>query len=215
MKHTKHIPVLLALVLMASVTFAQTTDGQSVDGGQAENAISAARSQYARAVSTSSGVDDATVAQIYRGGPRRPFPPQRGYPRPTYRTPWMDHGSAGHILIGAAVGFGIGAALGAHNSARNGTPVSGGIIIGGGLFGFLGGCVGQAVGGFHGVHYSSARRRRVYRPSWPEDDEESDLRSHSKAKEGHPEPSAEPASPGQSAGVEAIATPLPGMATIP
>ncbi len=46
MKHTKHIPLLLALVLMASVTFAQTTDGQAADSAPAENAISAARSRY-------------------------------------------------------------------------------------------------------------------------------------------------------------------------
>ncbi len=140
------------------------------------------------------------------------FRPSEGYPRGTYQTPWRDHGNAGHILIGAAIGFGIGAALGANQSAHNGTPVAGGVIVGGGLFGFLGGCVGKAVGDFQGLHYASVYRRRTYRPSWPEDqpedrpehDEQGDLRSHSKAKDHHSEASAKPASPGQPAGVEAV-----------
>ena len=168
MRHTKHLPLLLAPVLMASVTFAQTQnrDGQPVDSGQAENAISAARSPYTQTVGTSSGADDTTVAQLHRGEPGRPFPPQRGYPRPTYQRQWTDHGNAGHILVGAAIGFGIGAALGASNSARNGTPVSGGIILGGGLFGFLGGCIGATVGGPH----LFAHRRGLTRPSWREED---------------------------------------------
>jgi hypothetical protein len=123
----------------------------------------------------------------------------------------MDHGSPGHILIGAAIGFGVGAALGAHQSARNGTPVSGGILIGGGIFGFLGGCVGQAVSTFPGVHYSSAHRKSRSRPTWPEDDEESDFRSHSNATEGHPETSGKTALTGQPAAVEAMAAASPGQ----
>jgi hypothetical protein len=110
----------------------------------------------------------------------------------------MDHGSAGHILIGAAIGFGVGAALGAKQSAQNGTPVSGGIILGGALFGFLGGCVGKAVGDLQGLHYWSAHGRRVYRPSWPEDDTESKIHSPSNASEGTAEHSeaAQPGAPG-------------------
>jgi hypothetical protein len=110
----------------------------------------------------------------------------------------MDHGSAGPILIGAAIGFGIGAALGAKQRAQNGTPVSGGIVLGGALFGLLGGCVGKAVVDLQGIHYWSAHNRRVYRPSSPEDDTESKIHSHSKANKGVPERSvaAKPAAPG-------------------
>jgi hypothetical protein len=208
MKHTKHIPLPLALVLMASVAFAQTTDGQAADSASAENAILAARSQYTETARASPPEADSTIlAQLRRGGPARPFPPQRGYPRGTYQTPWRDHGNAGHILIGAAIGFGVGAALGANQSAHNGTPVAGGIVFGGGLFALLGGCVGKAVGDLQGLHYASVHRRRIYQPSWPEDrpedDAQAELRSHSKAKELHSE-SAKPASPGRPVGVEAL-----------
>jgi hypothetical protein len=161
-----------------------------------------ARGPYTQTGDILPDANNTILAQLRRGGPGRPFPPQRGYPRERHQTPWMDHGGPGHIVIGAAIGFAVGAALGANQSAHNGTPVSGGIIVGGGLFGLIGGCVGEAVGAFHGVHYSFAHGRKAYRPSWPEDDEESDLRSHSKAKEGHREASAKPALPDQS-GVEA------------
>jgi hypothetical protein len=184
MGHTKQLCLLLASALLVSVAIAQTKDSPTADGAPTEDAIAAARSQY---TSTSSNLTDPsdgeTLAQFRQRRPGSPFP-QRGYPSASYRTPWMHQGSPGHLLIGAAIGFGVGAALGAHQSAHNGTPVGGGIILGGGVFGFLGGCIGEAVGDFPGVHYSSVRHRRNYRPSWPEDDEESDLRSHSKAEEG-------------------------------
>jgi hypothetical protein len=185
MRLTKHIHLLLALVLVASVAFAQTSNRQATGTAPAEDAIAAARSQYTpTAAHPADASNGETLAQFSRRRPGAPFSPQRGYPRGSYQTPWMHHGSSGHILIGAAIGFGVGAALGAHQSAHNGTPVSGGIIFGGGLLGFIGGCVGGAVGEFPGLHYSSAHRRRDYRPSWPEDDEESNLRPHSKVKEG-------------------------------
>jgi hypothetical protein len=202
MKNTRHIaflPFLLASLTLASSTMAQTTEDQRTETENATrsvDSIAAARSQYTQTVSASPSADDTTLARLHQGG-QRPIPAQRGYPRPTYQTPWMghDHGNAGHILVGAAIGFGIGAALGASNSARNGTPVSGGIIIGGGLFGFLGGCVGKAVGDLQGIHFASTHRKRTYRPYGPEDDEQSELRSHSKPREDLPEAAANRAAP--------------------
>ncbi|MGA8501275.1 MAG: hypothetical protein WB683_06985 [Candidatus Sulfotelmatobacter sp.] len=185
MRHTKHIHLLLASVLVASVAFAQTNNRQAESTAAAEDAIEAARSQYVPTAAISADANDGEMlAQSSRRRPGPPFPRQHGYRWGSDQTALMHHGSPGHILIGAAIGFGVGAALGAHQSAHNGTPVGGGIIVGGGILGFIGGCVGQAVGAFPGFHYSSPHRRRDYRPSWPEDDEESDLRSHSKAKEG-------------------------------
>jgi hypothetical protein len=217
MKNTRYfpfLPFLLASLTLASSALAQTTENRRIEtenDTRSTDLVVAARSQYTKAAQTSPDTDNTTLAQLPRGGPRRPFPPQRGYPRPTYRTPRMDHGGAGHILIGAAIGFGIGAAIGANDSARNGTPVSGGILIGGGLFGFLGGCVGKAVGDLQGLHFASVHRRRSYRPYGPEDDEQSALRSHPKGKENRPEASARPALHGQPAGVEptAAASPIP------
>jgi hypothetical protein len=216
MGHTKQIHLLLASVLVTSVAFAQTTDRQTPDSAPPEGAIAAARSQYTPTTAIPTDASGGkTLAQFTQRRPGPPFPPQRGYPGGGYQTPWMHHGSPGHVLIGAAIGFAVGAALGAHQSAHNGTPVSGGIIIGGGLFGLIGGCVGEAIGTFPGVHYSSVRSRRSYRPSWPEDDEQSDLRSPSKRKEDNPEASAKSASASQPAVVEATAAPSRGMPVVP
>ena len=223
MKNTRYIPFLpflLASLTLASSAMAQTTEDQRTEtepDTRITDSIAAARSQYTRTSDLSPGTSDTTIAQLRRGGRGRPFPPQRGYPRGTYQTPWMHHGSAGHILIGAAIGFGVGAALGANHSAHNGTPVGGGIIVGGGLFGLIGGCVGKAVGDLQGLHYSSARRRRTYLPSWPEeqpeDDEQTDLRPHSNAKEDRPEASPKRALLHQTADVEAMAaaSPIPAV----
>jgi hypothetical protein len=217
MKHTKQLPLLLASFLVASLAPAQTRDGRAINSAQANNAIAAARSQYTQTSDISPGASNTTLAQLHRGGPARRLPTQRGYPRPTYQTPWMDHGNAKHIVIGAAIGFGIGAAIGANNSARNGTPVGGGIIIGGGLFGFLGGCAGKAVGDLQGIHFASSHRRRTYRPSGPEGDEVGEVRSHSKARKGYPEQSVseKPALLGQAARVEAMSPPSLGVPAVP
>ncbi len=213
MKNIKTISLLLAPLLIASVALAQTEDSTMANSTPEENSISAARSRYTQTSDMPPDASNTTLAQLRRGGPERPFPHQGGYSRGTYQTPWMDHGNAGHILIGAAIGFGVGAAIGASNSARNGTPVAGGIIIGGGLFGFLGGCVGKAVGDLQGLHYASARRKRIQPLPGPEDYEESELRRHSKStKEDPPEASAKPASSGQPS-VEATAqvSPVPAV----
>ena len=213
MKHIKKSFFLLAPVLLASVALAQTRDAQVANSASEENSIAAARSQYTQTSDIPPDPSNTTLAQLHRGGPGRPFPPQRGYPRGAYQTPWMDHGNAGHIFIGAAIGFGVGAALGATGSARNGTPVSGGIVIGGGLFALLGGCVGKAVGDLQGLHFASAHHRGIHRPSSPEDDELGEVRRQSKGKEGQPEGSASPDSHGQRAGVEAMAqaSPMPAV----
>jgi hypothetical protein len=216
MKNTRYssfLPFLLASLTLASNTMAQTIEAQRTEAETQNDApnfdsIAAARSRYIQNSDVSPDASNPLLAQLRRGGPGRPLP-QRGYPRGTYQTPWTDHGNAGHILVGAAIGFGVGAALGASQSARNGTPVGGGILIGGALFGFLGGCAGKAVGDLQGLHFASVRRRRTYRPSGPEDDEVSELRSDSKVKENRPEAPARLAAPGQPAGVEATAATSP------
>jgi hypothetical protein len=201
MKNTRYIPflpLLLASLVLASSTMAQTIEDQRTETNISTiDSIEAARSPYTQTSDISPDTSNPTLAQSRRGGPGRPFPTQRGYPR-QYQTPWMDHGNAGHIVVGAAIGFAVGAALGASQSARNGTPVSGGIIFGGGIFSLLGGCVGKAVGDMQGLRFSSAPRRRSLRPAWPEDDEESNLQSHSKSRKSptaEQTASARPATP--------------------
>lgn len=216
MKLTRKSSILLAPALLASVVFAQIRDERAGDNLSGSNEISAARSPYTTGIAPDEKQDpkdDKTLAQLPRTRPGMQFPSQRGYPRGNYQTPWMDHASAGHVLIGAAVGFGVGAALGAKNSAQNGTPVSGGIIIGGGLFGLIGGCVGGAIGSSYGGLHPFQHRSR-YRPSWPRpnDDEQSNFPSSS-SKRGRPErsPSAKPVS--SSPPAETDATALPASVT--
>jgi hypothetical protein len=210
MRYPRVIPSFLASLLIASSAPAQTADGPTANLPE-HNQIAAARSQYTQTAEISPDANDDTVAQLPRRGPRTPFPPRQGYPRGSYPTPWMEHRNPGHALIGAAIGFGLGATLGALSNAHKGAPVGSGALVGGALFGFIGGAIGAAHGGPH----MFARRTRVYRPSWPEADEESHLRSHS--KDGHAEQSvsARPASPSPPTGVEAMALPSPGMPAIP
>jgi hypothetical protein len=185
MRHTKHIHLLLASVLFVSGAAAQTGDSQVADSASREDSISAARSRYTQTADSSPDTNNTTLAQLPRGGPGRPFPPQRGYPRRgSYQTPWMDHGNAAHALIGAAIGFGIGAAIGVDKSTRNGTPVGAGVMIGGGLFGLIGGAIGSGIGGFPGGRYAFGHRRRAYPQSSPEDEEEAAV--HSQSQEGRP-----------------------------
>jgi hypothetical protein len=204
MKNPKYIPFLA--LLLAALTLASSTIAQSTEDHRTESetktrnidSIAEARIKYTQSSDINPDASNATQAQL-RGGPVHPFPSQRPYPRGTYQTPWTDHGNAGHVLIGAAIGFGIGAALGASNSSRDGTPVAGGIIIGGALFGFLGGCVGKAVGDLQSLHFASARHRGTYRPSAPEDDQETELAQHPQTKETRTEASAAHANPVQPA----------------
>jgi len=177
MTYTRIAFLPLAAILLLSVAVGQTKDSQ-VESNAEE--ITAARGQYTQAAGSSPDTGDGTaLAQFRRGRLRQPLPP-RGYPRGTYQTPWMEHGNAAHAAIGAAIGFGIGATLGAIHSQHNGTPVSGGVLIGGGLLGFIGGTIGAAHGGPH----LFTHRRRGYGPSGPhEDEDEGDFRSD--AKTGH------------------------------
>jgi hypothetical protein len=213
MRLTRKSSILLAPALLASVVFAQIRDERAGDNLSGSNEISAARSPYTTGIAPDEKPDpkdDKTLAQLPRTRPEMQFPPQRRYPRGNYQTPWTDHGSAGHVLIGAAIGFGVGAALGAKNSAQNGTPVSGGIIIGGGLFGLIGGALGAPYGGLHPFEHRSR-----YRPSWPrpDDDEESNFRSSSNRGRPQRSPSAKPVS--SSPPRETNATALPASVTPP
>ncbi len=184
MKLTRKYSFLLTLGVLASVALAQTKDSLKEDRIFAEDSISEARSQYEQTSNSSTSADNATLAQLPRG-PARPFPARRRYPRETYQASWMEHGNPGYALIGAGIGIGLGAALGGISNANKGAPVGSGAIVGGALFGFIGGAIGAAHGGPH----MFAHRGRVYRPSSPEDDGESQLRfrfkaRHSKAEKG-------------------------------
>lgn len=188
MKRAKHIPFLLFLLaslMVASVALAQTMPAQTTEGRLTEtekdppssDAISAARSSYTPDVKgegLSRYAGDGMTAQLSRDRPTRPVPPHHGYPRGSYRTPWMDHGDAGHAAIGAAIGFGLGAALAAK---ANTSPYPGATARAIFLVGGLGALMGGVIGGSHGGPFAFAHHRRTYPPARRED-EESDLSAH-------------------------------------
>jgi hypothetical protein len=208
MRYPRMIPSLLASLLIVSSAAAQTSDAPPANNLNAGNEIAAARSQYSQTPEISPDANhDTIVAQLPRRGPGRPFPPQRGYPRGTYQTPWMEHGNAGHALVGAAIGFGVGAAIGACGSDRSGTTLGGRVIIGGTILAVIGG----AIGGAHPWPHA----RRAYRRSWPEDDEESDVRSHSKERDAGQSVSTRQVFPRQSTGIEATAPPSSEARSVP
>jgi hypothetical protein len=186
MKRAKHIPFLLFLLaslMVASGALAQTKEDRQIETEKdplSEDAISAARSPYTQkakveGASRDAGDDhDNVLAQLSRPKPMTPFPPHRGYPRGNYPTPWMEHGNAGHAVIGAIIGFGLGAALGATaNTDRHSGATAGAVF----LCGSLGALIGGVIGGSHGGPYAFAHHRRTYRPSGRAG-EESDLNAH-------------------------------------
>lgn len=176
MKDVKLIPFVLTLVLIAATAAGQNADASATNDLLTQNEIAAARSRYSQTEDVVPGASDGKdLAQMPRRGPGMPVPPQYGYYRGTYPSPWIGSGDPGHMLIGAGIGFGIGAALGAIGGAHTGTS-AGSAIIGGSLCALIGAAIGASHGGLHPVMY----RKKFYRPSWPQEDEESTLRSHSK-----------------------------------
>jgi hypothetical protein len=125
--------------------------------------------------------DDRTIlAQFPRRGPGPSFPPHSGYsPRENYQTPWLNHGDAGHTVIGAAIGFGIGAALGGIGSARNHTPIGDGVLLGGSLCALIGGAIGAS----HGSPYYFAHHHRIH-PPWSGGNDQSTAQSGSNKGRG-------------------------------
>ena len=189
MKHTQRVPLvilLLASLVPASKAQSPTIEDQKtlVDDSSSTRAaivappIFAARSAYANQVQgevSARNADDGVGLNLAQLSPRRPpVPPRphRGYPPESYQDHWMDQGSARHGLIGALIGFGVGAALAA-KADKTGHP--GAMIV---LVGGAGALIGAAVGANHGGPGPFARHRRIDPPSEREG-KESDLSADS------------------------------------
>ena len=85
---------------------------------------------------------------------------------------WMSRGSPGHALIGALIGFGLGAAV----CAKGNAGARATLAIG---------TVGAGIGAAIGFSIPSFTGRSVYRRGWPDDDEEA---SRSKPGISTPDP---------------------------
>jgi hypothetical protein len=237
MKPLRALTPLLTSLLLVSSGWSQNglvpKDVSSDDGG---DQIAVARRAYTQNEDNSYDADGAmnlhlahdqpekAGSQTLAKGPRcrsqMPPPYCCGYCRSAYPIPRMASGGAGHALIGAAIGFGIGATVGSIGSAHNGTSVGGGAIIGGGLLGFIGAAIGAAS---DGPHWFMHRRRLDPRTwhgdqdPWDEDDEESSRRSHPKSPQDHVElvVSSRPVPDKQPGDVDATVAPSRALPAVP
>jgi len=99
--------------------------------------------------------DNATLTQLSSRRPSPPFPHRGGYPRSAYPGMWMPEGSGRHAVIGAVVGFGLGAALGAKANTDQHAGATARASV---LFGSFGALLGAVAG--HGFPSLQARNRR-------------------------------------------------------
>jgi hypothetical protein len=175
MKNAKILaPFLLATLFLTSSAIAQTVE-KRVEGDLLTPVI-AARCQYTPADADCVGAsesdraltntnDDTTIAQLPH---RMPGPPGRspvGYPRAGYSGMGMPSPRGRHAAIGAAIGFGLGAAVGAKGSGGARVTLT---------FGVLGGLMGAAFGAMT----PSFQARSLYRRGpWPEDEDQLASRS--------------------------------------
>jgi hypothetical protein len=212
MKNLRVIPSLLATFLLVSGAVAQT-GGPETDEPSGPSEIAAARSKYLeKAADAAATKDGQAEAQLPRRGPRMPIPPQRRYYGGAYSTPWMANGDAGHALIGAGIGFAIGATIGAAGAVHNGTSVGNGVALGGSLCALF----GLAIGATHGLGHPYMYRRRIYAVP-PEDDAEGNLRSPAIQKNSPAKlpASRNPGLPSQQREVEANAAGAPEISEGP
>ena len=143
------VPSLLAsFLLIQSVlpcALAQTGEGHTANESQTAENILVARGAYIQHEDIARSGDGQTVSELAQRRPIPVVPPQMRYSRRRgYEGTWRQRGNGRHALIGALIGFGIGAALGAKGNqdphARVVAPV---------LFGGAGGLIGAAVGASH------------------------------------------------------------------
>ncbi len=146
---------LLASLLMGPLASAQTGDSSPTEPALA-NRIVAARSQYTRLDAAPPSANDAdTLAQFPN---RRPGPmhPRGGYPRPAYPSMYRPEVNGRHVLIGALIGFGIGAAVAAKGHGSAGATVA---------IGTIGAAIGAGMGAGMPSYYARSRYRRGPRPN--------------------------------------------------
>jgi hypothetical protein len=181
MTNSKYIFLLhlvLTVLVLTSNAVAQTATPPPVEIANetaTSESIAAARSEYTNTANgegtTRDAGDSMQLAQFSRRPPR---PPQHAHP-PLYRQPpRMDYGDGKHALIGAVIGFGLGAAIGAkaNSDSHPGATVGAVFLVGG-----IGALMGAMVGMNHGRSYPFAHHRKI--PPSLGNDEDSDRNANS------------------------------------
>jgi hypothetical protein len=186
-------------LLFASVALAQAGKADLPDAPQPQASASAQSGNTQDANAGASG-DNTLISQAgrYPRLPRRPVRAPRGYAYgPAAPMP-------GFSPLGALIGFGVGATLGA--SASQDTTGRGRVAVG-----LIIGVIGAGIGGAIGA-LPHARGRY---PSDPDDDDDSDLRSETRKDHSGQSVSARPAAPGRLTGIEAPEAPALDAPTVP
>jgi hypothetical protein len=164
MKRLQTLASLLTPLLLVSSVLAQAGDQEVADQVANQAEITAARSRYLQTEDLSGGPSDRQAyPQSRRPSPQSSLPPRTGYPPRGYPARWSG-GSPKHAAIGALIGFGLGAALGAkfNTDHHDGAGVKAAL-----LFGTFGALIGATVGNSFGpMHH-----RAVYRRRWPAEGE--------------------------------------------
>jgi len=174
----KKLLVILTALLWLGLTpglASQTSDSPA--GNHLPEAVAAARCQYIPADPACAGASEPGPAQHSDTVAQASFPRRMPGPAPYPRRPPMAYGSRGypgmggptvsgrHMLIGALVGFGLGAAAGAKaNTDTHPGVETKAVVLVGSLGGVLGALIGAAVPAF-------PTRSRHWRHSWPDDEE--------------------------------------------
>lgn len=144
------IPTLLPLAL------AQTDDSQTARDAVNADKLTAARDPYTQGIMRGP-IPDEMLSQNAQPRPTSLSPGRIPHSRPAHGAMWHQDSDGHHAAIGALIGFGIGAAVGAafnqdqHTNARVGAPI---------LFGAFGALIGAAVTGSHRWIYSGVHKRR-------------------------------------------------------
>jgi hypothetical protein len=143
--------LLASLLLIQSVlpsALAQAGERQTANDSLTAEEILVARSPYTQHEDVPRGsVDGQTRSEPAQRRPVILVPPQIQYPGAgAHSGVWRQPRNARHAAIGALIGFGLGAAIGAkvnkdqHTQARIGAPI---------LFGGFGALIGAVIGGSH------------------------------------------------------------------
>ncbi len=143
--HSLFVSLLLTLTALPCA-WTQTGEAQTANYRPPAKEILAARipyTQHADLACCSGG--DQPLSELAQRSPLPLLPPQMRYPRRRgYGGMWRQPGNGRHALIGALIGFGIGAALGAKANQDRHARVLAPILFGGG-----GALIGAGIGASH------------------------------------------------------------------
>jgi hypothetical protein len=193
MKNTKILSPLFTSLLLGSVALAQVGSPTLPDAPQPQDSTSTQIENTTLANKATS--DESKLITQARPHPRFPGRPMRPYYGHTYRSGPMP----GLSPVGALIGFGVGAALGASRSqdaTTNGRVATG--LLMGAICALIGGAIGDAAHPF--LH-----ARKNHPPSDQDDEDDSDFRSAAVKTHSKQSISASPIAPTQSTRVETIA----------